>query len=180
LKKHQAICLTVVAACAASASASGVPAGNGDPLAVRYQPPAQTTPILAAAALFATPKVGLRVGGGPWNEFMINGGVDITFHVPVLPLPALRFDAEVWGKPSDFGKGRRGNAISLLGVQTFLLGYAGIGPTYYFTDDEGNHKSGFGAKLLAGMNLPKGFFLEGGLIVGPNPAPAFVTLGMRF
>jgi len=183
LNKTPAICFAAIAALTASASASA-PTTNSpakaEPLVVSYQP-AQTTPLLAAAAIFAKPKIGLRVGGGQWNEFMLNGGVDITFNVPILPLPALRFDAEVWGKASDFGSGgRRGNAVSLLGIQTFLLGYAGVGPTYYFTDDQGDHKSGIGAKLLAGVNLPKGLYAEGGMIVGPNPTPIFFTLGKRF
>lgn len=182
MNKHQAICFALIAATTASASASTANETKvSDPLAVKYQPPAQGAAAVAAAALFIKPKVGIRVGGGQWNEFMLNGGVDVTFNVPILPLPALRFDAEVWGKASDFGSGgRRGNAISLLGIQTFLLGYAGIGPSYYFTDDNGNHKSGFGAKALVGLNLPKGLYAEGGLIVGPNPTPIFFTLGMRF
>jgi hypothetical protein len=112
---------------------------------------------------------------------MVNAGVDVTFRVPVLPIPALRVDAEVWGTPSNFGKERRGNALSVLGVQTLPLGgYFGLGPSYYFTDDRGDHRSGFGAKLLGGWNFPGGMFAEGGLLVGPSPTPLFVTVGTRF
>jgi hypothetical protein len=112
---------------------------------------------------------------------MVNAGADVTIRVPVLPLPALRVDAEVWGKPSSFGKDRRGNAISVLGVQTLPLGgYFGIGPSYYFSDDNGDHRSGIGAKLLGGWNFPGSYFVEGGLLVGPSPTPLFVSVGMRF
>jgi len=172
--------------CAALAAISSVGAFAADKpvvdngLTVNYVAKNQAGVAAAAAATFLKPRIGVRVGGGPWKEFMVNGGVDVTFNVPLIPLPALRVDAEVWGKPSDFGKDRRGNAVSLLGVQTFMLGYAGLGPTYYFTDDQGNHKSGLGAKLLVGLNLPQSLFVEGGLILGPTTPPAFITVGMHF
>jgi len=149
-------------------------------LAVNYAAPAQVGVAAAAAELFLKPRIGVRVGGGPWNEFMVVGGVDVTFNVPLIPLPAIRVDAEVWGKPSDFGKDRRGNALSVLGIQTLALGYAGLGPTYYFTDDNGAHKSGFGAKALVGMNLPGSLYVEGGALLGPSKVPLFVTIGQRF
>jgi hypothetical protein len=133
-----------------------------------------------AGNILPIPKVGIRVGGGNWNEFMVNGGVDVTFNVPVLPLPQLRVDAEIWGKPSNFGKDRRGNALSLLEVQSFAMGYAGLGPTYYFTDDQGDHKSGIGLKVLGGMNLSGGTYVEAGLIFGPKNPPLFFTVGRRF
>lgn len=137
-------------------------------------------PVVAAAAFFLKPKVGVRVGGGEWKSPMLDGGVDVTFNVPLIPLPALRVDGEVWGKFSNFGKDDRGNAVSVLAIQTFMLGYAGVGPTFYFTDRDDVHKSGFGAKLLAGMNLPGGAYVEAGLLVGPNNLPIFVTAGVRF
>lgn len=173
--------LVVFAAIAASAHAGAgesQPVQPAEPLVVNYAKPQAAA---AAALLLGGPKFGVRVGGGQWNEFMIDAGVDVTFKVPFLPLPALRFDAEVWGTPSDFGGSRRGNALSLLAIQTFPLGaYAGLGPSYYFTDDDGDHKSGFGAKLLGGVSLPKGLYVEGGIIIGPSTPPTFVTVGMRF
>jgi|GEM_PF-3399664 len=135
---------------------------------------------LQATDLFPVPKFGIRAGVGTWRDTMLNAGIDITFHVPVLPLPALRFDAEVWGKSDDFGKGRRGNAVSLLGIQTFTLAYVGIGPTFYFDSDHGDHRSGFGVKGLVGANLPHNFYVEGSAILGPSPVPIFFSLGMRF
>jgi len=153
---------------------------SNDGLTVSYVAKPQVGAAAAAAATFLKPRIGVRVGGGNWKEFMVNGGVDVTFNVPVIPLPAIRVDAEVWGKPSGFGKDRRGNAVSVLGVQTFMLGYAGIGPTYYFSDDLGNHKSGIGAKILVGMNLPQSLFVEGGLILGPDTPPMFISVGMHF
>jgi len=139
--------------------------------------------IKAAAAQsvgpFSVPKVGIRVGGGNWNEFMAEGGVDVTFNLPLLPLPAMRVDAEAFGKPGNFGT-RHGNDLSLLGIQTFLLGYAGAGVSYYYTDDEGNHESGFGLKALAGLNLPDNCFVEASILVGPSTPPVFVSIGKRF
>lgn len=135
--------------------------------------------VVAAAAIFAKPRVGLRVGIGNWRETMLNGGIDITFNVPVIPLPALRFDAEAWSRPDDLGGNLRGNAVSLLGIQTFTLVYAGLGPTYWFTSDHGDHRSGFGAKLLAGVNF-RNFYLEGSALVGPSPVPVFISAGIRF
>jgi hypothetical protein len=177
--------LIAAAASSALATTDGATATSTtfDGLTVNYAAPAagQAGAVLAGAAYFLKPKVGLRVGGGDWKEFMIDGGVDVTLNIPLIPLPGIRFDGEVWGKPSNFGKDQRGNAVSILGVQTFLVGYAGIGPTYYFTDDNGAHKSGFGAKLLVGMNLPlTSAYVEAGMIVGPSTPPIFVTIGMRF
>ena len=104
----------------------------------------------------------------------------MTFNVPFLPVPQLRVDAEVWGKPSNFGKDRRGNAISLLGVQTFLQGYAGAGPTFYFTDDFGDHKSGLGLKAFGGLNLADSSFVEAEIIFGPKQPPILFTYGRKF
>ena len=129
---------------------------------------------------FPVPKVGFRIGGGEWNEFMVDVGMDVTFNVPFIPLPALRVDGEVWGKPGDFGQDRRGNALSILGVQTFIAGYAGIGPSYYFTDDQGSHHSGFGLKVLGGLSLPHSVYAEAGMILGPSTPPIFFTIGQRF
>ncbi len=133
-----------------------------------------------AASIVPIPKFAIRVGGGNWNEFMVTGGVSVSFNVPLLPVPQLRVDAEVWGKPSNFGKDRRGNALSLLGVQTFMQGYAGVGPTYYFTDDFGDHKSGFGVKALGGLNLPDNSFVEAEIILGPKQPPVLFTFGRKF
>lgn len=129
---------------------------------------------------FAVPKVGFRIGGGNWNEFMVDGGIDVTLKVPIIPLPAIRVDGEVWGKPGSFGQDRKGNCVSILGVQTFIAGYAGIGPAFYYTDDQGDHKSGFGAKALVGMSLPHNTYAEAGIILGPTTPPIFFTFGQRF
>jgi|GEM_PF-2560237 len=180
--------LCVIAASSAAALAStttSAPASDTSltNLTVNYVKPAQPQAAAAAAAavaIFDRPKIGIRVGGGEWNNFVVNGGVDVTFNVPFLPLPAIRVDGEYWTSTSDFGKSKRGNAWSILGVQTFVLGYAGIGPTYYFTDKDGERKSGFGAKILGGLNLPNSAFVEAGLIIGPPQVPVFFTIGMRF
>jgi hypothetical protein len=124
------------------------------------------------------PKFGIRVGGGPFDGFAFNAGADVTMAVPFLPLPALRLDGEVW-ESSDF-KSRHGDALSLLVEQTLTLGYVGIGPSFYFSDVDGDHHSGFGGKLLAGLNVPGGYFVEAGLLVGPSPSPIFIDLGKRF
>ena len=144
-----------------------------------------TTPVEAIAVkqvgnVVPIPKVGIRVGGGNWNELMVNAGVDVTFNVPGLPLPQLRVDGEIWGKPSNFGRDRRGNALSLLEMQSFAMGYAGLGPSYYFTDNQGDHKSGIGLKVLGGLNLPEGTYVEAGLILGPKNLPIFFTIGRKF
>jgi len=177
-------CLGLVAVSATSAFSETTTGKDLSGLTVNYVAPAVAKPQAAAAAAaaltFIRPKIGVRVGGGNWKEFMINGGVDVTFNVPFIPLPGIRVDGEVFGKPSNFGKDRRGNAFSILGVQTFMLGYAGIGPTYYFTDDNGNHKSGLGAKLLAGMSLPQSLYVEAGIILGPDQPPVFFSIGTRF
>jgi hypothetical protein len=68
----------------------------------------------------------------------------------------------------------------LLGIQTFIAGYAGVGPSYYYTDDEGDHKSGFGVKALGGLSLPHGMFVEAEIILGPTNPPIFFTIGQRF
>ncbi|AIE83877.1 hypothetical protein [Fimbriimonas ginsengisoli] len=172
--------LIAVAALAGSALASNE-GTRPETLNVTYGG-TQVGAVTNAALNFIKPKVGIRIGGGQWNEFMVNAGVDVMFNVPLLPLPAIRIDAEVWGKPSGFGKDRRGNAVSVLGVQTLALGgYFGLGPTYYFSDNNGDHKSGLGAKLLGGWNFPlTDFFVEGGLLIGPSPTPLFITVGKRF
>lgn len=130
--------------------------------------------------LFPVPKVGIRVGFGNWHEFMAEGGVDVTLKVPILPLPALRIDGEIWGKPGSFGQDRRGNALSIMGVQTFVLGYAALGPTYYFADDEGDHQNGIGVKALGGLSLPHSMYVEAAIILGPKLPPVFFTIGQRF
>ncbi len=129
---------------------------------------------------FPVPKVGLRIGGGQWNSFMIDGGVDVTFNVPVIPLPALRVDGEVWGEPGNFGKNRRGNAFSILGIQTVAMSYFGYGPSFYFTDDNGDRRSGFGLKLVGGISLPQNAFVEAGILLGPSTPPIFFSIGERF
>ncbi len=141
--------------------------------------PQASTVIGAAADALGRPTLGLRVGAGNWNQLTLNLGADVTFKVPILPLPALRIDAEAWATPSDFSS-LHGNAVSLLGLQTFLLGYVGAGPSYYFTDDHGYHKSGFGAKILGGLNLPDSAFVEAGLILGASPTPIVIAVGKRF
>ena len=166
-------CSSAIIALIATSSAIASAATTGDQLSLARQIP-------VVSDIFAKPRIGLRVGGGQWHEFMLDGGVDVTLKVPLLPLPALRFDAEVWGKPSNFGKDRRGNCLSLLGVQSLALGYYGAGPAYYFSDDNGSHSSGFGAKFLGGVNLPHGLYAEAGVIVGPSPTPIFITIGQSF
>jgi hypothetical protein len=200
MKLTKTICICSAVAIGASALASGNTTPNPSDwrdLSVTYVPATATAPVLdgkelavtyvqpqaaAAAAvvgLFVKPKVGIRVGIGQYDQFVLNGGIDVTFNVPFIPLPAIRVDGEVWSGTSN--SNHHGDALSLLGVQTFALGgYAGLGPTYYFADDKGNHHSGFGAKALVGMGVPGGFYVEGGLIVGPSPIPLFITIGMRF
>ena len=129
---------------------------------------------------FPVPKVGFRVGGGPWNSFVVDGGVDVTFNVPIIPLPAMRVDGEVWGEPGNFGRNRRGNAFSILGIQTVAMSYFGYGPTFYFTDDNGDRHSGFGLKILGGISLPHSTFVEAGIIFGPSTPPVFFSVGQRF
>jgi len=129
---------------------------------------------------FLVPKVGIRIGGGSWEQFMLDGGVDVTFKVPFIPLPAIRVDGEVWGETSNFGQDKRGNAVSILGVETIALFYYGVGPTYYFTDNQGDRQSGFGAKLLGGLSMPGGFFVEASLLLGPSSVPVFFSIGERF
>jgi len=129
---------------------------------------------------FPVPKVGIRIGGGQWNSFMVDGGVDVTFNVPIIPLPALRVDGEVWGEPGNFGQNRRGNALSVLGISTVAMSYFGYGPSYYFADDNGDRHSGFGLKVLGGITLPQGAFVEAGIILGPPTPPIFFSIGERF
>jgi hypothetical protein len=133
----------------------------------------------AAAAVFGKPSIGVRVGLGNWNDLVADVGVDVTFSLPIIPLPAIRVDYEAWTETANFGD-RHGNAASVLGIQNFALGYAGIGPSYYFSDDEGDHRSGFGAKLLVGLNLPSRAFVEASAIIGEAPVPVFVSIGKRF
>ncbi|MDR3688362.1 MAG: hypothetical protein P4L46_03210 [Fimbriimonas sp.] len=151
--------------------------GASDSISV--MPTDVSTAKLAPSAPFV-PTFGIRVGGGNWNQFVYNAGINANFSVPLLPLPTLRVDAEVWGSSIGFGSDRRGNAVSLLGVQNMMLGYVGIGPSFYFTDDQGAHKSGFGVKLLGGLNLPDSSFVEAGLILGPSTPPLFITVGRKF
>ncbi len=133
----------------------------------------------AASSILGGPSLGVRIGGGQWNEFVLDGGIDVTIKLPLLPLPELRFDAEAWTKAANYND-RHGNALSVIGLQTFLMGYAGVGPCYYFTDDNGSHRSGFGAKALAGLNLPDRAFVEASVILGASPMPVFVSVGKRF
>lgn len=127
------------------------------------------------------PKIGIRASFGQWTRTMIGAGADVTFSIPFVPLPTLRVDGEVWGNPSDFGKGKRGNAVSVLGVKHFMLVYAGLGPSYYFTSDGGDHRSGLGAKFLVGADIPmSGLYVEGSVLVGPSPAAYFVSVGFKF
>ncbi|MBC8063886.1 MAG: hypothetical protein H7Y17_03590 [Chlorobia bacterium] len=126
------------------------------------------------------PRIGLRVSAGQWNRTMVGAGLDVTVKIPFVPIPALRFDAGLWGNPSDFGGGKRGNSISVMGIKNFPLIYAGLGPTFYFTSDDGDHNSGLGAKLLVGADIPGNYYIEGSIIVGPRPAAIFVSLGFKF
>lgn len=127
------------------------------------------------------PRIGLRASLGQWNRTMVGLGADVTFRIPFAPLPALRLDGEVWGNPSDFGKGKRGNAISLLGMKNLPLVYFGLGPTFWFTSDDGDHDSGLGVKLLVGADIPaSAMYVEGSAIIGPGPAAFFVSLGFKF
>ena len=126
------------------------------------------------------PKIGIRIGGGNWNDFCLNAGIDATFNIPLLPVPELRVDGEVWGDASSIGVNRHGDALSVLGVQTFIMGYAGLGPSFYFTDDQGDHRSGLGLKLLLGMSLPGSSYVEAGLILGPTTPPLFISFGRHF
>jgi hypothetical protein len=119
------------------------------------------------------------VGAGNWNQFTVAGGVDVTLNVPVLPLPTLRLDGEVWSQPSHLNE-RHGNALSLMEVQSFAMGYVGVGPAFYFTDDFGDHKSGFAAKLLGGVNLPGSTFVEASVLLGASPSPVTFWVGKRF
>lgn len=183
--RNVVVCLAATAAIGAFAepgSNSTAKVDQPSPELRLASPSTATTKARADAGplSFLIPKVGVRVGAGNWNEFMVEGGVDVTFNVPLLPIPALRVDGEVWGKPSDFGQDRRGNAVSLLGIQTFSSVYAGLGPSYYFTDNEGDHQSGFGIKLLAGMQLQHGIYVEAATIIGPSEPAVFFTIGQRF
>jgi hypothetical protein len=135
---------------------------------------------IADSSLLPVPKVGIRVGIGNWNEMMVDAGMDVTFKVPIIPLPAIRVDGEIWGKPGGFGQDRHGNALSVLGVQNFIAGYAGFGLSYFYTDNEGDHQSGFGFKAFGGMNLPHSVYVEAGIILGPKLPPIMFTIGQRF
>jgi len=176
MSHHRLITLMAIVATSANTLATtdnSVPAPGLQPL------PQVGTVTGAASSILGRPTFGIRIGGGQWNEFMVNAGVDVTFKVPLLPLPQLRLDAEAWSKLGNYND-RRGNAISLLGMQTFLAGYAGFGPSYYFTNDNGIHKSGFGGKAVGGLTLPGSAFVEAGFIIGASPVPVFVTVGKRF
>ena len=126
------------------------------------------------------PRIGIRASLGNWDRTMVGLGADVTFRIPFAPLPAIRVDGEVWGNPSDFGKGKRGNAISVLGVKSFPLSYAGIGPTFWFTSKDGDHSSGLGLKVLVGADLPNSMYVEGSAIFGPSPAAFFISFGFKF
>ncbi len=126
------------------------------------------------------PKVGIRIGAGEWSGLTFDAGMDVTFKIPLLPLPKIRVDGEVWGDASGLGSTNRGNAMSLLGVQSLFNGYVGYGFSYYYTDVGGNHNSGLGLKGLFGLNLSHGTFVEAGLIIGPPTPPLFISIGERF
>ncbi len=112
---------------------------------------------------------------------MVGAGFDVTFKVPVIPIPALRVDGELWGNPSDFGGGKRGNAVSLLAMQNYPLVYTGLGPSYYFTSDDGDHRSGLGFKILVGADLPaSNMYVEGSALIGPSPVAFFLSVGFKF
>jgi len=168
-----------ISACSFAASDSGVPKLSADPITLSSVSTSATNKA-QAAGIVPVPKIGIRVSGGNWNEFMVGGGVDVTFNVPFIPLPSIRVDGEIWGKPSNFGKDRRGDAFSVLGIQTFALGYAGLGPSYYFADDTGDHQSGFGLKVLGGLNLPGGTYAEASILFGPKQPPIMFSIGRRF
>ncbi|MBN9503420.1 MAG: hypothetical protein BGO01_04270 [Armatimonadetes bacterium 55-13] len=148
-------------------------------LAVMAVPALASEPVQlpVADSFFQRPRIGLRLGVGNWHDTTVAAGVDVTFKAPLLPV--LRFDAEAWSRPDDLGGARRGNAVSLLGMQNFSLAYAGVGLSYYFTSDHGDHRSGFGAKLLVGANF-KNFYVEGSTILGPSPVPTTIWVGTRF
>ena len=133
----------------------------------------------AAVAIFGKPTVGVRVGLGSWNNLNALVGVDVTFKIPIIPLPAFRVDYEAWTQLNQWGD-RHGNALSILGLQNFAMFYAGLGPSYYFSDDEGDHQSGIGAKLLVGTTLPGQLFIEASGIIGEAPVPIFISIGKRF
>lgn len=169
---------------------------NTDPIRIQHssinamRTRALSLVLLVAAGTFAQaqelpipgkPRIGIRASFGQWNRTMVGAGADVTFSIPFVPLPRLRIDGEVWGNPSDFGKGKRGNAISVLGMKSFLLVYAGIGPSYYFTSEDGDHRSGLGAKILVGADIPvSNLYVEGSMLVGPSPAAFFVSVGFKF
>lgn len=132
-----------------------------------------------AGSILPIPKVGLRVGAGSWHNTMVGAGLDVYFKVPVVPLPGFRFDAEAWDRPDSWGT-NRGHALSILGVQSFPIVYVGLGPSYYFTSEHGDHNSGLGLKLLAGANLPRNLYIEASTIVGHSTSPVMLWLGMRF
>lgn len=147
-----------------------------------------TSTLIAACALASAqdiipekPRIGIRASFGQWNRTMVGLGGDVTWKIPFVPIPRLRLDGEVWGNPSDFGKGKRGNAISLLGVKNFALIYAGLGPTFWFTSDDGDHSSGLGLKLLVGADVPgSSLYVEGSTIIGPGPSAYFISVGFKF
>ena len=89
-------------------------------------------------------------------------------------------DGEIWGEANSFGTTRRGNALSVLGIQTVALAYYGYGPSYYFTDYEGDKQSGFGVKVLGGITLPGNLFVEASIRLGPSSPPIFFSIGQHF
>lgn len=134
-----------------------------------------------ASELLGGPSFGVRVGAGNWNRYVWSGGLDVTAKLPILPLPAIRADIEGWTQSSPFGKNRVGDAFSVLGIQNLpVAGYVGIGPSYYWYNNNGTHKNGVGAKVLAGINLPHSLFAEASTILGVSPSPVLFSLGMRF
>ncbi|MGV3619002.1 MAG: hypothetical protein ACO1SV_27055 [Fimbriimonas sp.] len=160
---------------------SHVPLPNSAPKPAYVQPAPQLEAI-ALAALITKPRFGLRAGVGNWGDegTTFVAGADLTLRVPGLPVPAVRLDIEGWSEFPPFGGGARGDAVSALAVfSAFGIGYAGIGPSYWHTNNAGRG-SGLGAKGLVGINLISNLYIEGSVILGPERIPLSLTVGMRF
>jgi len=138
-----------------------------------------TAAFAQSGSILPIPRVGVKAGIGAWHNTMVGAGVDVYFKVPVVPLPGFRFDAEAWDRPDSWGTDR-GHAISLMGIQSFPVVYVGLGPSFYFTSDHGDHSSGLGLKALVGANLPQNFYVEASTIVGHSSSPLMFWLGKRF
>lgn len=155
-----------------------------DPPVVVAAPVREVQDPVVLAALFARPRLGLRLGAGTWasNGTIFVAGADLTFRVPFLTgIPALRADIEGWSEFPPFGSGSRGSAVSLLALGTLPTGlvYYGIGPSLWNTSN-GSRANGLGAKLLIGTEVLRAVYIEGSTILGPSRAPFAVTVGVRF